>query len=47
MTTGTGSGKSLTYIVPIVDRVLRVGNGKGIRAIIVYTDERVGERPDR
>lgn len=36
LTTGTGSGKSLTYIVPIVDRVLRTGSGKGIRAIIVY-----------
>ena len=36
MTTGTGSGKSLTYIVPIVDRVLREGTGNGIRAIIVY-----------
>ena len=36
LTTGTGSGKSLTYIVPIVDRVLREGSGKGIRAIIVY-----------
>ena len=23
LTTGTGSGKSLAYIVPIVDRVLR------------------------
>jgi superfamily II DNA/RNA helicase len=36
LTTGTGSGKSLAYIVPIVDRVLREGSGKGIRAIIVY-----------
>ena len=36
LTTGTGSGKSLTYIVPIVDRVLREGPGKGIRAIVVY-----------
>ncbi|MBW2072408.1 MAG: DEAD/DEAH box helicase [Deltaproteobacteria bacterium] len=36
LTTGTGSGKSLAYIVPIVDHVLRVGSGKGIRAIIVY-----------
>jgi ATP-dependent helicase YprA (DUF1998 family) len=25
LTTGTGSGKSLSYIVPIVDHVLRVG----------------------
>ena len=36
LTTGTGSGKSLAYIVPIVDRVLAEGSGKGIRAIIVY-----------
>ncbi len=36
LTTGTGSGKSLSYIVPIVDYVLRSGTGKGIKAIIVY-----------
>lgn len=36
LTTGTGSGKSLAYIVPIVDHVLRHGSGKGIQAIIVY-----------
>ena len=36
LTTGTGSGKSLAYIVPIVDRVLRLGSGKGIKAIVVY-----------
>lgn len=36
LTTGTGSGKSLAYIVPIVDRVLRTGSGKGIKAIVVY-----------
>lgn len=36
LTTGTGSGKSLAYIVPIVDHVLRAGSGKGIRAIVVY-----------
>ncbi len=36
LTTGTGSGKSLSYIVPIVDHVLRQGPGKGIQAIIVY-----------
>jgi DEAD/DEAH box helicase len=35
LTTGTGSGKSMSYIVPIVDRVLREG-GKGVRAIVVY-----------
>jgi ATP-dependent helicase YprA (DUF1998 family)/serine/threonine protein kinase len=40
LTTGTGSGKSLSYIVPIVDRVLRArqaGDRQArIRAIIVY-----------
>lgn len=36
VTTGTGSGKSLTYILPAVDRVLRDGSGKGLRAIVVY-----------
>ncbi|MGH3970909.1 MAG: DEAD/DEAH box helicase, partial [Mycobacterium sp.] len=36
LTTGTGSGKSMSYIVPIVGRVLREGSGKGVRAIVVY-----------
>lgn len=36
LTTGTGSGKSLSYIVPIVDHVLRRGPGCGIQAIVVY-----------
>ena len=36
LTTGTGSGKSLSYIIPIVDSVLRRGSGKGVQAIIVY-----------
>jgi ATP-dependent helicase YprA (DUF1998 family)/very-short-patch-repair endonuclease len=36
LTTGTGSGKSLAYIIPIVDFVLRHGSGQGIRAIVVY-----------
>jgi hypothetical protein len=36
LTTGTGSGKSLCYIVPIVDHILRTGSGEGIKAIIVY-----------
>ncbi|WP_435840232.1 protein kinase domain-containing protein [Streptomyces atroolivaceus] len=42
LTTGTGSGKSLAYIVPIVDRVLKerqaAGPGVGgrVRAIVVY-----------
>ncbi len=36
LTTGTGSGKSLAYIVPIVDRVLRSPRARGVKAIIVY-----------
>lgn len=37
LTTGTGSGKSLAYIVPIVDRVLRTGPRDGrLKAIVVY-----------
>lgn len=36
LTSGTGSGKSLTYIVPIVDHVLRRGAGQGIQAVVVY-----------
>lgn len=36
LTTGTGSGKSLSYIIPAVDYVLRQGSGGGIKAIVVY-----------
>lgn len=36
LTTGTGSGKSLAYVIPIVDYVLRNGSGQGIKAIIIY-----------
>ncbi len=36
LTTGTGSGKSLAYIVPLVDHLLRRGSGRGIQAIVVY-----------
>src|SRR5215472_12558636 len=40
LTTGTGSGKSLTYIIPIVDRVLEAKAAgtyqPGIKAIVVY-----------
>jgi len=39
LTTGTGSGKSLSYIIPIVDHVLRRGSGKDIQAVIVYPYE--------
>lgn len=36
LTTGTGSGKSLAYIIPIVDAILREGSKRGIKAIVVY-----------
>ncbi len=36
LTTGTGSGKSLAYIIPIVDHVLKRGSGRGIQAIVIY-----------
>jgi ATP-dependent helicase YprA (DUF1998 family) len=42
LTTGTGSGKSLAYILPIVDRVLRARDAHGgrrepgVKAIVVY-----------
>jgi DEAD/DEAH box helicase/Helicase conserved C-terminal domain/Domain of unknown function (DUF1998) len=38
LTTGTGSGKSLAYIVPIVDHVLRETDrsAPGVKAIVVY-----------
>lgn len=36
LTTGTGSGKSLAYIAPIVDRVLRQPRTPGVKAIVVY-----------
>ena len=38
LTTGTGSGKSLAYIVPIVDRILREreASPRGVKAIVVY-----------
>ena len=36
VTTGTGSGKSLTYIIPIVDAVLRDPDPGRIKAIVVY-----------
>lgn len=36
VTTGTGSGKSLCYIIPIVDYVLNSPTKKTIKAIVVY-----------
>jgi Lhr-like helicase len=39
VTTGTGSGKSLCFFIPIIDAVLkqkRAGEGKRTRAIVIY-----------
>ena len=36
MTTGTGSGKSLCYIGPVIDEVVRRGSGNGIKALVIY-----------
>ncbi len=36
VTTGTGSGKSLTYLLPIVDALVRQGRGPGVKALLVY-----------
>jgi very-short-patch-repair endonuclease len=36
LSTGTGSGKSLAYFIPIVDQILQRGPGQGVRAIVVY-----------
>jgi ATP-dependent helicase YprA (DUF1998 family) len=36
LTTGTGSGKSLAYIIPIVDHFYAVAQASGVQAIVVY-----------
>jgi hypothetical protein len=36
LTTGTGSGKSMTYVAPIIDDLLRNPQIQGVRAILVY-----------
>jgi superfamily II DNA/RNA helicase len=36
LTTGTGSGKSLSYVVPIIDDLHRNPHLSGVRAILVY-----------
>jgi hypothetical protein len=36
LTTGTGSGKSLSYVVPIINDLLHNSQIKGVRAILVY-----------
>ena len=47
LTTGTGSGKSLAYIVPIVDHVLRAGSGRGIKALVLARARRARTLPLR
>ena len=49
--TGTGSGKTECYLLPILDRLLREADSgtlaePGVRALAVVPDERVGQRPD-
>lgn len=36
VTTGTGSGKSLTYLIPIFNSILNGDQSRKVRAIIVY-----------
>lgn len=36
VTTGTGSGKSLTYLLPIYDWLAREAPGPGVKALLVY-----------
>lgn len=36
VTSGTGSGKSLTYLAPIFNKILETGHSEGVKAIIVY-----------
>ena len=45
LTTGTGSGKSLSYMVPIVDRVLREGSGRPHQGDRGLPDERARQQP--
>jgi ATP-dependent helicase YprA (DUF1998 family) len=47
LTTGTGSGKSLAYIVPIVDVVLRGPRRSGIKAIVVYPMNALANRQEQ
>ena len=47
LTTGTGSGKSLAYMVPIVDRVLPQPQDAGRQSDHRLPDERAGQQPAR
>ena len=48
VSTGTGSGKTESFLYPITDDLLRQrdqGIREGLTAILVYPDERPGQRP--
>jgi len=45
LTTGTGSGKSLAYMIPVVDEILRGGPGRGIQGDRRLPDERPRQQP--
>ncbi|MEI2686322.1 MAG: hypothetical protein V9G14_08670 [Cypionkella sp.] len=50
MTTGTGSGKSLCFFVPVVDAIVRArkaGRPRKTRADHRLPNERFGEQPDQ
>lgn len=36
VTSGTGSGKSLTYLGTVLDQLFKVKSGKGVQAVLVY-----------
>ena len=46
VTTSTGSGKSLTYLLPIYDAIIRNNPSQhSVRALLIYPDERPNQQP--
>ncbi|MGH3861249.1 DEAD/DEAH box helicase [Actinokineospora sp.] len=45
VTTGTGSGKTESFLIPIIDHCRRHRDTPGVKALILYPDERPGQRP--